>query len=92
MRSGSDVPTAIAGLTASGVLSTAGFLALPLVALPALWSGTAVDSAMEAADRVESWGSENMPKMRKMVRTKPFAACALALGAGALLSAILLRR
>jgi len=52
----------------------------------------AMDSAMEAADRVESWGSENMPKMRKVVRTKPFAACALALGAGALLSAILLRR
>ena len=52
----------------------------------------AMDSAREAADRVENWGSENMPNMRKMVRTKPFAACALALGAGALLSAILLRR
>ena len=52
----------------------------------------AMDSAAEAADRVESWGSENMPNMRKMVRTKPFAACAVALGAGALLSAILLRR
>ncbi|MEY2432439.1 MAG: putative heme transporter [Acidimicrobiaceae bacterium] len=48
MRSGSDVPTAIAGLTASGVLSTAGLLALPLLALPALWSGAAVDSSLEA--------------------------------------------
>jgi ElaB/YqjD/DUF883 family membrane-anchored ribosome-binding protein len=52
----------------------------------------AMESARDAADRVESWGSENMPNMRKMVRTKPFAACAMALGAGALLSAILLRR
>jgi uncharacterized protein (TIRG00374 family) len=47
-RSGSDVPTAIAGLTASGVLSTAGFLALPLLALPALWSGARVDSNLQA--------------------------------------------
>jgi uncharacterized protein (TIRG00374 family) len=48
MRSGSDGPTAVAGLTASGVLSTAGFLALPLLAVPALWSGAQVDSGLEA--------------------------------------------
>lgn len=48
VRSGSDFPTAIAGLTASGVLSTAGFLALPVLTLPALWSGAHVDSSLEA--------------------------------------------
>jgi uncharacterized protein (TIRG00374 family) len=47
-RSGSDLPTAIAGLTASGVLSTGGYLALPVLALPALWSGARLDSALEA--------------------------------------------
>ena len=48
VRSGSDFPTAIAGLTASGVLSTAGFLALPVLTLPALWSVPQVDSSLEA--------------------------------------------
>jgi uncharacterized protein (TIRG00374 family) len=48
VRSGSDVPTAITGLTASGVLSTAGFLALPMLAFPALWSGARVDSGLKA--------------------------------------------
>jgi len=48
MRSGCDAPTAIAGLTASGVLSTAGFLALPLLALPALWIGPEVNAGLEA--------------------------------------------
>lgn len=52
----------------------------------------AAQSAREAADRMESWGSMKMPGMRKMVRSQPFAACAIALSAGALLSALLLRR
>ncbi|MEY2463408.1 MAG: putative heme transporter [Acidimicrobiaceae bacterium] len=48
VQSGCDVPTAIAGLTASGVLSAAGLLALPLLALPALWSGATVDAGLQA--------------------------------------------
>jgi ElaB/YqjD/DUF883 family membrane-anchored ribosome-binding protein len=51
-----------------------------------------VHSAREAADRVESWGSDKMPRVRKLVRSQPFAACAVALSAGALLGALLLRR
>jgi uncharacterized protein (TIRG00374 family) len=48
VRSGFDVPTAVAGMTAAGVLSTVGFLALPLLVLPGLWTGAKVDSTLEA--------------------------------------------
>src|SRR5262245_12777983 len=52
----------------------------------------ALQSAWRTADRVESWGSERMPQVRDVVAKKPFAACALALSAGALIGAILFRR
>jgi uncharacterized protein (TIRG00374 family) len=48
VRAGCDVPTAIAGMTAAGVLSTVGFLALPVLVLPGLWTGAKVDSSLEA--------------------------------------------
>jgi len=47
-QQGCDVPTAVAGLTVSGVLSTAGLLALPLIAIPTLWSGAHVDPMLSA--------------------------------------------
>jgi uncharacterized protein (TIRG00374 family) len=48
VESGLEVPNVIGGLTASGVLSNAGFLALPLIALPAIWTGSEIDSRVEA--------------------------------------------
>jgi hypothetical protein len=44
-----------------------------------------------ALDRLESWGDENLPGVREAVRSQPFKACVLSLGAGALISAFLLR-
>jgi ElaB/YqjD/DUF883 family membrane-anchored ribosome-binding protein len=44
-----------------------------------------------AFDRFELWGGENLPGVRDAVRTTPFKACALSLGAGALIGALLLR-
>jgi hypothetical protein len=44
-----------------------------------------------AFDRFEEWGTENLPGIREAVRTQPFKACALSLGAGALISVLLLR-
>src|SRR4029078_13557698 len=46
----------------------------------------------QTAKRVETWGNEQMPSMRKVVRSNPFAACAVAISAGALLGAMLFRR
>ena len=54
--------------------------------------GGAIRSARDAAGRVEDWGNKKLPRVRKMVRNQPFAACAIALCAGALLGAILFRR
>jgi len=51
----------------------------------------AMKTAREASGRVESWGNENMHGLRKMVRSQPFTACAVAIGAGALLGFILRR-
>ena len=44
-----------------------------------------------AIDRLEAWGDENLPGVRDAVRSQPFKACVLSLGAGALISALLLR-
>ena len=51
----------------------------------------ASQSAQGAVDRVEKWGNSNLDDMRKTVRGRPLSACALSIGAGALLSAIFLR-
>lgn len=57
--------------------------------------GTVTDglqSAQDAADQVETWGARNVKSIRKSVRNQPFRACAVALGAGALVGGLLLRR
>jgi ElaB/YqjD/DUF883 family membrane-anchored ribosome-binding protein len=45
----------------------------------------------EAIERLETWGNDNLPGVRDAVRNQPFKACAISLGAGALLGALLLR-
>jgi len=44
-----------------------------------------------ALGRLETWGDENLPGVREAVRSQPFKACVLSLGAGALIGAFLLR-
>jgi uncharacterized protein (TIRG00374 family) len=43
-RAGFDVPTATTALTAAGLLSTAMLFALPVLALPAVFAGVAIDA------------------------------------------------
>jgi len=49
-------------------------------------------AAAEAYDQAEVWANENMDTLRENVREQPVAACLIAMGAGALLGAILFRR
>jgi ElaB/YqjD/DUF883 family membrane-anchored ribosome-binding protein len=44
-----------------------------------------------AIERFETWGEDNLPRVADAVRSQPFKACALSLGAGALIGALLLR-
>ena len=44
-----------------------------------------------AIERFETWGEDNLPGVADAVRSQPFKACAISLGAGALISALLLR-
>lgn len=44
-----------------------------------------------AIERFESWGEDNLPGVAEAVRSRPFKACAISLGAGALIGALLLR-
>jgi ElaB/YqjD/DUF883 family membrane-anchored ribosome-binding protein len=44
-----------------------------------------------AIERFESWGEDNLPRVAEAVRSQPFKACAISLGAGALIGALLLR-
>ncbi len=52
----------------------------------------AMDSVQDMAERAEDWGEDHLVAVRESVREQPLAACALAMGAGALLGAILFRR
>jgi hypothetical protein len=52
----------------------------------------AVKAGQSAVDRVEALGNESLDGMRKTVRGRPLVACALSIGAGALLGAVFLRR
>jgi ElaB/YqjD/DUF883 family membrane-anchored ribosome-binding protein len=52
----------------------------------------AMETVQDMADRVEDWGADHIVTLREQIREQPLAACALAMGAGALLGAILLRR
>lgn len=57
--------------------------------------GTVTDglqSAQTAVDQVETWGARNVKSIRKQVKAQPFKACAIALGAGAFVGGLLLRR
>ncbi len=49
-------------------------------------------SAKGAVDCANAWGNESLDGMRETVRGRPLAVCALSIGAGALLGALLLRR
>jgi ElaB/YqjD/DUF883 family membrane-anchored ribosome-binding protein len=51
----------------------------------------AMESASEAVERIEEWGTENLKPVRKAVRTQPIAACMLSMSAGAIIGALLLR-
>ena len=44
-----------------------------------------------AIERFETWGEDNLPGVADAVRSQPFKACAISLGAGALIGALLLR-
>ena len=52
----------------------------------------AMETVQDMADRIEDWGADHIVSLREQVREQPLAACALAMGAGALLGALLLRR
>lgn len=52
----------------------------------------AMESVQELAERAEDWGDDHLVSIRESVREQPLASCALAMGAGALLGAILFRR
>lgn len=51
-----------------------------------------LQSAQQAVDQAETWASRNVNSARKMVKSQPLKACAIALGAGALVSGLLMRR
>jgi ElaB/YqjD/DUF883 family membrane-anchored ribosome-binding protein len=44
------------------------------------------------SDEVEGWTNENVEGARETIRNQPLAACVMAMGAGALIGALLLRR
>jgi ElaB/YqjD/DUF883 family membrane-anchored ribosome-binding protein len=44
-----------------------------------------------AIERFVNWGEDNLPGVAQAVRSQPFKACAISLGAGALIGALLLR-
>jgi len=52
----------------------------------------AEEAVGHAADDVETWTKGNLDSARETVRTRPLAAVALSMGAGALLGSIFLRR
>jgi hypothetical protein len=51
----------------------------------------ALSTAQDTVERIEGWGTENLGGVRKVVRNQPLAACVLAIGAGALIGALLRR-
>ena len=53
---------------------------------------TTEDMADQITAQVEDWASDHVATLRDQVREQPVLAVAIALGAGALLGAILLRR
>jgi ElaB/YqjD/DUF883 family membrane-anchored ribosome-binding protein len=85
VRSAANDVGEVAGDRANTVMRTA-----ESVAERAL--GLAEDAAVEWADDIEEWTSGSLDSARESVRTQPLSAILLAMGAGALLGAIFLRR
>ena len=52
----------------------------------------AMESVQDLTDRFEDWGEDHLVSVRQSVREQPLAACALAMGIGTMLGAILFRR
>ena len=52
----------------------------------------AMESVQDLTDRFEEWGEDHLVSVRQSVRDQPLAACALAMGIGAMLGAVLFRR
>ena len=50
------------------------------------------DMADQITSQVEDWTNDNAEQLRAQVREQPLVACAIAMGIGALLGVILLRR
>ena len=55
------------------------------------WCSDAIEVASDAAESVGEWGTESVNGARKVVRTRPLAACALSLSAGAIIGLLLMR-
>jgi ElaB/YqjD/DUF883 family membrane-anchored ribosome-binding protein len=49
------------------------------------------DAMGGAVDRLEAWGTTNLASVRDAVRNQPLKACAISIGAGAILGALLMR-
>jgi ElaB/YqjD/DUF883 family membrane-anchored ribosome-binding protein len=55
------------------------------------WCSDAIEVATEAAEGVGEWGNESLNDARKVVRTRPLAACAVSLSVGAIIGLLLMR-
>jgi ElaB/YqjD/DUF883 family membrane-anchored ribosome-binding protein len=53
---------------------------------------TAEAMASELSEDVEDWANDNIATLRETIREQPFLACGLAMSAGAIFGALLLRR
>ena len=49
----------------------------------------ALESAHETADRIGEWSNGNLAGVRRAARAQPLAACALSIGVGAVIGALL---
>jgi ElaB/YqjD/DUF883 family membrane-anchored ribosome-binding protein len=52
----------------------------------------AAHAAEEVVDQVETYGQEGVDTMRSTIRSQPLIACAISVGAGALIGALLARQ
>jgi ElaB/YqjD/DUF883 family membrane-anchored ribosome-binding protein len=85
VKNGAGEVGEVAEARAGAVVQSAGELAERAFLL-------AEETATDWAGDVEDWTNDNLESARESVRTQPLAAVALAVGAGALLGAIFLRR
>jgi ElaB/YqjD/DUF883 family membrane-anchored ribosome-binding protein len=52
----------------------------------------ALKATENLAAQMDEWTSENLDSLKETIREQPLAACAISLGIGALLGALILRR